>query len=98
MIKRIVKMTFQADQVDIFLAIFHDNKKNIRAFPGCYHLELFQDIHRPEIFFTYSYWDDETALNTYRHSELFTGIWEKTKALFADKPVAWSVQVVAVEE
>lgn len=98
MIKRIVKMTFQANQVDTFLTIFEEKKKHIRAFPGCHHLELFQDIHCPEIFFTYSYWDHEAALNAYRHSDLFKSTWKDTKTLFADKPVAWSVQVIAVAD
>ncbi len=98
MIKRIVKMTFQADKVDTFLAIFEEKKSYIRHFPGCHHLELFQDINRPAILFTYSYWDDEAALNAYRYSDLFAGTWADTKALFADKPAAWSVQVVSVGE
>lgn len=98
MIKRIVKMTFQADKVDTFVGIFMEKKKHIRHFPGCHHLELFRDVKQTEIFFTYSYWDNEAALNAYRHSDLFRSTWADTKALFADKPQAWSVEVVAVEE
>lgn len=91
-------MTFQTDKVDTFLGIFTEKKQYIRQFPGCHHLELFRDINRPEIFFTYSYWEDENALNAYRYSDLFQGTWADTKALFADKPEAWSVEVLAVEE
>ncbi|MBX2873378.1 MAG: antibiotic biosynthesis monooxygenase [Saprospiraceae bacterium] len=98
MIKRIVKMTFQADKVDTFIGIFTEKKQHIRHFPGCHHLELFRDINRPEIFFTYSYWEDEAALNAYRYSDLFKGTWADTKALFAGKPEAWSVEVLAIED
>lgn len=98
MIKRIVKMTFQTDQVDTFIDIFTEKKQHIRSFPGCHHLELFRDINRPEIFFTYSYWEDEDALNAYRYSDLFQSTWADTKALFGDKPQAWSVEVLAVVE
>lgn len=91
-------MTFQEDKVNTFLAIFKEKKKDIRGFPGCHHLELFQDIHLPGIFFTYSYWDNEAALNAYRHSDLFASTWKDTKVLFADKPAAWSVQVITVAD
>jgi quinol monooxygenase YgiN len=97
MIKRIVKMTFQADKVDDFVAIFSAKKKRIRSSPGCHHLALLRDINQANIFFTYSYWEDEVALNNYRHSPLFKSTWADTKILFADKPAAWSVEVVAVE-
>ncbi len=43
--------------------------------------------------FTYSYWESEAHLNTYRHSDLFRETWAKTKVLFADKPEAWSIEV-----
>lgn len=91
-------MTFQVDKVDEFLAIFDEKKRDIRHFPGCHHVELLRDIHRPEVFFTYSYWENEAALNAYRHSKLFTATWAMTKTLFAAKPAAWSVEVVAVGE
>ena len=89
-------MTFQTDKVDTFMDIFMEKKQHIRSFPGCQHLELFRDINQPEIFFTYSYWEDEAALNAYRYSDLFKGTWASTKALFADKPEAWSVEALVV--
>jgi heme-degrading monooxygenase HmoA len=39
---------------------------------------------------TFSLWESEEALNNYRHSELFSVTWAKTKILFADRPVAFS--------
>ncbi len=94
MIKRIVKMTFTPETWGEFLDIFEKSCDQIRASEGCYHLELVQDKNRPEVFFTISIWEDEMALDDYRHSELFAGTWAKTKALFGDKPAAWSTHVV----
>ena len=91
MILRIVQMTFQADKIDEFTALFEERKATIRSFPGCTHLELWQDEHRKNTFFTYSIWDSEAHLDHYRFSDLFKDTWSKTKALFADKPNAWSV-------
>ncbi|MBK7939550.1 MAG: antibiotic biosynthesis monooxygenase [Lewinellaceae bacterium] len=95
MIKRIVKMTFREEAVETFLKdVFEPSKGRIRAFPGCQHMELLQYSSQRNVLFTLSFWDDEAALDTYRHSELFRTTWEKTKALFAEKPEAWSVEVI----
>lgn len=91
MLKRIVKMTFQEDKIEDFLQVFNESKQRIRHFPGCRHLELWRT---GTIFFTYSMWEDEAALNHYRYSELFKTTWAKTKVLFADKPEAWSLELV----
>lgn len=91
MIVRIVQMTFEEDKVSSFLSLFEERKQLIRHFEGCKHLELWQDAHSPNIFFTYSKWASEQHLNHYRFSELFKDTWAKTKALFAAKPNAWSV-------
>ena len=84
-------MSFDPAKIDEFLANFEVNKKKIRKFEGCNFLELYRDQNNTNIFFTYSYWDSETDLNNYRHSELFKSVWAKTKPLFNDKPEAWSV-------
>ncbi len=93
MIKRIVKLTFRQDAISGFQTIFDQSCEKIRGFDGCQHLELWQDVDAPEVFFTYSYWDSEAALNAYRHSALFQATWANTKKLFAAKPQAWSVQL-----
>jgi heme-degrading monooxygenase HmoA len=95
MIKRLVKLTFQADKTTDFKDIFEISKAKIRTMEGCLHLELLQDINNPAIFFTLSHWDTEGALNRYRHSDLFKTTWTKTKILFADKPRAWTTEVVS---
>ncbi len=91
MIVRIVQMTFEPENVDTFLSLFEERKQLIRHFEGCKHLELWQGANASNIFFTYSMWDSEEHLNHYRFSELFKDTWTRTKALFADKPQAWSV-------
>lgn len=89
-------MTFDPNKTQEFLSNFNGHKLKIRNFPGCQRLELYRDIHQNHIFFTYSYWDSENDLNTYRHSNLFKMVWTETKALFIDKPEAWSVDKLVV--
>ncbi|MGB0896368.1 MAG: putative quinol monooxygenase [Flavobacteriaceae bacterium] len=91
MLVRIVKLSIQDDCISEFLQNFESQKQHIRHFEGCRFLELYNDKHNKNIFFTYSYWDHEDALNTYRHSDLFKGIWAVTKPMFNAKPEAWSV-------
>ncbi len=93
MFKRFVKLTFVPEKVESFLALFAETRNQIRHFPGCHHLELLQDRQQPHVFFTYSIWESEQALEDYRHSDLFRNTWQKTKQLFGDKPQAWSLDV-----
>jgi heme-degrading monooxygenase HmoA len=88
---RIVKLTFQEDKIVDFLNNFNEVKHLIRSFDGNEFLELYQDKHDTRIFFTYSYWKNESALENYRKSALFNVVWAYTKTLFAEKPEAWSV-------
>ena len=88
---RIVKMTFEASEVENFQELFEKNREKIRGFEGCNFLELYRDKNNNNIFFTYSYWEDEQALENYRTSALFKEVWSNTKKLFADRPEAWSV-------
>jgi heme-degrading monooxygenase HmoA len=88
-------MTFREDAVEAFVSdVFENSKAQIRAFPGCRHMELLQHTQSPNVLFTLSYWDDEAALNAYRASALFADTWKKTKALFAEKAEAWSTTVL----
>ncbi|SEE60855.1 hypothetical protein SAMN04487765_3370 [Tenacibaculum sp. MAR_2010_89] len=95
MFVRIVKMSFHSEKIEEFLANFNEKKEYIRKSSGCRLLELYRDKTNPNIFFTYSYWETEEDLENYRNSELFKGVWAKTKILFNDKPVAWSVDKLA---
>ena len=92
MLIRIVKMNFQPEKTAEFLQMFDDIKHRIRNFDGCEHLELMQDYDDPNSFSTYSKWHDDDALNAYRNSDLFDGVWTRTKAMFNAKPVAFSLK------
>ena len=87
-------MTFDSTKVDIFLENFNKNKEKIRNFDGCRLLELYRDKNNSTIFFSYSYWESEEHLNTYRNSDFFKSVWKQTKSLFSDKPMAWSVNKI----
>ncbi len=92
MIKRFVKMTFKPEHIQEFKMIFNSNKELIAAVEGCSHVELLQDDNNPCVFFTYSLWQNIDFIEQYRHSDLFKGVWSKTKVLFDDKPEAWSLK------
>ena len=94
MLKRIVKMEFLPEKVEAFKKIFQENQEKITVFEGCHSVTLLQDIHQKNIFFTYSLWGSQEKLDGYRKSELFAGVWAKTKVLFNNKPFAWSVQEI----
>ena len=94
MFVRIVKMSFHPEHVDRFVSIFEKKKELIRNNSGCRLLELYIGKQDSNIFFTYSYCDKEEDLEAYRHSELFKETWGQTKALFNDKPEAWSVDKI----
>ena len=94
MIKRIVKMSFQSEHVPQFLALFDRVRERILAQPGCHHVELWQDIRAPNELMTYSVWESEQDLNTYRNTPLFEEVWRTTKSYFADRAQAWSVHMI----
>ena len=87
-------MSFHPEYIDQFLANFEKKREFIRNSPGCRLLELYRGKQDTNIFFTYSYWDQEEDLENYRNSDLFKGVWAETKVLFNDKPEAWSVDKV----
>ncbi|RYD81453.1 MAG: antibiotic biosynthesis monooxygenase [Sphingobacteriales bacterium] len=91
---RIVKMHFRDEEVENFLQLFNEVYPMISSFAGCSELRLLRDKHTENILFTYSIWDHEKSLEAYRNSELFARTWKRTKALFAFKAEAWSVEEV----
>lgn len=91
MLVRIVKMKFKPEAVESFQDLFQKNKEKIRQFEGCQRLEFYQDQKDKTLFFTYSYWESESHLNSYRHSALFAEVWKATKAGFSQKAEAWSL-------
>ena len=87
-------MSFAEENVAAFLENFDENKEKIRAVNGCEFLQLLRDKDNTNQFFTYSFWNEQADLENYRKSELFKGVWAKTKVLFNDKPHAWSVEKI----
>lgn len=94
MLIRIVRMTFEPENVPAFLVLFRAFEDRIRQQPGCQFMELWQDLENPVIYCTHSRWTDEAALNAYRRSALFGEVWPATKRLFAASAVAFSVNPV----
>ncbi|WP_369048570.1 putative quinol monooxygenase [Tenacibaculum sp. UWU-22] len=94
MLVRIVKMSFHPEKTEAFLAFFNTKKEFIRNAKGCRLLELYRDKNNTNVFFTYSYWNSEQDLENYRNSALFKDVWAKTKILFNDKPLTWSVDKI----
>ncbi len=95
MFVRIVKLTLQEDKIEDFKIHFEQHKDQIRNFIGCQFLEVYQDRNNPSIWFTYSYWDDETNLEEYKKSTLFGEVWPYVKSLFKEKAEAWSLDKYA---
>lgn len=91
MITRFVKLTFKEDKINDFIKIWEESREKIVASEGCHFVEMHQAVSPSNICFTHSIWDDEKALNKYRHSDLFERTWAKTKVLFDGKPEAWSL-------
>lgn len=91
MILRVVCMTFNAEHIETFIRYFEARKQLIRNFEGCLHLELWQQQNDDTVFFTYSTWINEEALENYRQSDFFKETWSETKKMFAQKPQAWTV-------
>jgi heme-degrading monooxygenase HmoA len=91
MIIRIVKMEFVEGRIPDFLKIFAASREAIRSFPGCTRLQLLQGEADACVFFTYSHWENEDYLNSYRDSDLFEEVWGETKKLFRARAEAWSL-------
>lgn len=92
MLIRIVKMTFRPESTDEFEAIFAEVRAKIRTQPGCHELRLLKGDEN--IYFTYSRWENDAALQAYRYSRLFEDTWKRTKRLFAERAEAWSTKVL----
>lgn len=83
-------MTFKPEEVLHFQELFVSWKPRIRSFPGCLYLELLHDTKDPQVFFTYSHWEEPTDLENYRISDVFGSVWPTVKAMFAAPAEAWS--------
>ena len=85
-------MVISPSEIENFREIYTAHMTKIRKFEGCQNLELLQDENYANIFMTYSFWKSHEALDKYRKSDLFKGVWGQVKPLFAEKPLAWSLK------
>jgi quinol monooxygenase YgiN len=90
---RIVKLTFQPDKLSDFHTHFETVKWKVASFPGCKGMRLLVDKTNANIVFTYSEWESEGALESYRKSELFGTLWPTIKPWFEKSAEAWSVDI-----
>ena len=93
MLVRIVKLTLKEESLEIFFEEFNKNKMKIVNFPGCQGMRLLQDVTQKNIIMTYSHWNHEQALNSYRESDVFSTLWSNIKPHFTQRPEAWSHEI-----
>lgn len=91
-ITRIVKMHFQAQAAEAFAQFAHTIQPTISSFEGCLHLQILRDTTHPTLYFSYSVWQSDQALQAYRQSDFFRQTWAQTKQGFAEPAQAWTVQ------
>ncbi len=84
-------MEFDPGKVSDFLLLFEEVRGQIAARQGCTHLELCKDASLENVYYTFSIWEKEQDLESYRCSELFEKTWARTKVLFCAKPQAYSL-------
>jgi quinol monooxygenase YgiN len=87
-------MRFKQNKVSDFKNHFESVYDKVRNQPGCRLVILYQDKKESNLFFTYSIWENESDLETYRNSDFFKEVWNETKQLFDAKPEAWSIDEV----
>lgn len=87
---RVVRLTFSEGTIDVFEKLYAKYAEAIASQPGCFGVELVEDLNDPYVRATVSRWDSIDSLNKYRKSELFGEVWPATKALFAGQPEVWS--------
>jgi quinol monooxygenase YgiN len=94
MITRVVRLSFDPNNLTDFYKVFEASKIHIAAFEGCNGLQLMQDATEKNVLYTLSYWENEECLNKYRFSDLFKATWSETKILFNNKPQAFSLELL----
>lgn len=95
MIRRIVRLEFDPAGVAEFTAFFAEHRQTIASFPGCVSLDLFKDAGLDHVYYTFSLWESEAALEAYRGSDTFARLWAFAKQRFAGKPLAYSLAEIA---
>lgn len=92
MIVRIVHMFFHPNALHEILPLIQRQIRAVEAFPGCIAVKLFRDTNNPDHLCTISIWEDQGALEDYRHSSQFVEVWSVLKRHFAKPPQAYSLK------
>lgn len=98
MLTRLVRMRFQPDQVEAFLALYTMMRPRIVSQPGCLSVQLVREIDDPAAFATWSTWESAAALEAYRTSVFFRQYWPQVRALFRQPAEAVSFEAVVSQE
>lgn len=85
-------MEINDHDVDKFKSMIQSIQDKIKAFDGCYSVNILCDKNQKNRFFSYSTWESEEDLNNYRKSEFFTEIWSDVKKMFIKDAQAWTVE------
>lgn len=88
---RIVKLSLHAENGPAFESFFAETKPFITSMPGCKSVRLLKGDDAG-LYFTYSEWEHQEALDAYRNHPEFLVIWRKTKSWFQIPAEAWSVE------
>ncbi len=98
MIVRIVQLKIEPENIDEALQFILEVAPKVRAMKGCTYLEILRDVKSRDSMTTYSHWDSESDLNTYRHSAVFNAFWTQVKPLFSEPAKAWSSRRIEMPE
>ena len=92
MITRIVKMVIKPEEVSSFVKHREKFTNKIRSFKGCVSHDFLKDKNVNNTFFSYSTWDSEQSIDTFRHSELFQSLKEINNRYYLKAEQAWTVE------
>ena len=93
-LRRIVKLSFQPDKCADFETKFQEIKQLIENQNGCEEVKLFRSKKDGNVYFTWSFWESEEALNAYRETPFFDSVWSEVKQWFNARPEAWSTEEI----
>ncbi len=93
-VTRLVRIYFQPDKVDEFLAFYQQLRPQIARQPGCISVQLLRQANDPAAFATWSVWESQAALDAYRTSEFFRSFWPQVKTWFRQPAEAVSFDPV----
>ena len=92
MIVRIVRLRFLPNEVKAFESLMESFAEDIRAQPGCLHLDILLDREDELAKVTLSHWENEESLDAYRASDLFGQVWPQAKKMFSAPPEVWTFE------